>query len=43
VFVARSIPRENPIVHGLVDGAHAAFDALDEMRKHKLEKSAPDV
>jgi hypothetical protein len=37
VLVARSIPKDNPIVHGLVDGAHAAIDTVDVMRKRKLE------
>ena len=37
VLVARSIPKNNPIVHGLVDGAHAAVDMVDEMKKRKLE------
>jgi len=37
VLVARSIPKNNPIVHGLVDGANAAVDMVDEMRKRKLE------
>ena len=39
VLVARSIPANNPLVHGLVDGAHAALDMVDEMRKRKLEAS----
>ena len=30
-----AIPKDNPIVHGLVDGAHAAVDMVDEMRKRK--------
>jgi hypothetical protein len=37
VLVARSIPKNNPIVHGLVDGAHAAVDMVDEMKRRKLE------
>jgi hypothetical protein len=37
VLVARSVPKDNPLVHGLVDGAHAAVDMVDEMRKRKLE------
>jgi hypothetical protein len=37
VLVVRSIPKNNPIVHGLVDGAHAAVDMVDDMRKRKLE------
>ena len=37
VLVARSIPKNNPIVHGLIDGAHAAADMVEEMKKRKLE------
>ena len=37
VMVARSIPKNNPIVRGLVDGAHAAVDMVEEMKKRKLE------
>jgi hypothetical protein len=37
VLVARSIPKNNPIVHGLVDGAHAAIDMVEEMKRRKLE------
>ena len=37
MLVARSIPKNNPIVHGLVDGAHAAVDMVEEMKKRKLE------
>jgi hypothetical protein len=37
VLLARSVPKDNPIVHGLVDGAHAAVDMVEEMKKRKLE------
>ena len=40
VLVARTIPKNNPIVHGLIDGAHAAVDMVDEMKKRKLEGAA---
>src|SRR3954469_2091269 len=43
VLVARSIPKNNPIVHGLVDGTHAAIDMVDEMRKRKLEAHPGDA
>jgi hypothetical protein len=39
ILVARSISANNPLVHGLVDGAHAAVDTVDEMKKRKLEAS----
>jgi hypothetical protein len=32
MLVARAVPKENAIVHGLVDGARAAIDLVDEMR-----------
>jgi hypothetical protein len=44
VLVARSIPKNNPIVHGFVDGAHAAVDMVDEMKKRKLAaRDAPQA
>ena len=43
VLVARAIPKNNPIVHGLVDGAHAAVDMVDEMKKRKLEGAAGET
>jgi hypothetical protein len=36
VLLARSIPKNNPIVHGLVDGAHAAVGKVDEVKKRKI-------
>jgi hypothetical protein len=36
VLLARSIPKNNPIVHGLVDGARAAVDKVDEMKQTKI-------
>jgi hypothetical protein len=32
VMVARSIPKDNAAVHGLIDGAHAAMDMVEGMR-----------
>jgi hypothetical protein len=32
MLIARSIPRENAAVHGLIDGAHAAIDFVDQMK-----------
>jgi hypothetical protein len=34
-FVARSIPKDNALVHGLIDGAHAAMDMVEEMKSKK--------
>jgi hypothetical protein len=35
MFVAKSIPANNPIVLGLKDGARAAIDMVDEMKAAK--------
>ena len=32
VFIARSIPQNNPLVHGLHDGANAAKDMISEIK-----------
>lgn len=32
VLLARSIPQDNALVHGLVDGARAAIDMVEEMK-----------
>ena len=39
VLLAHSIPHDNALVHGLIDGAHAAKDMAAEM-KNKGEGSA---
>jgi hypothetical protein len=41
VFIARSIPSDNAIVHGLVDGAHAATDWVDELKHPHPRAEAP--
>ena len=30
VLLARAIPKENPLVHGLLDGAHAAMGKVED-------------
>jgi hypothetical protein len=40
VLIARSIPKNNAVVHGLIDGAQAAKDLVQEM-KSKSTSSAP--
>jgi hypothetical protein len=42
VLLARSVPKNNPLVHGFVDGAHAAIDMVDEMKKRKLESAGTE-
>jgi hypothetical protein len=39
-FIAKSIPVNNPLVTGMVDGARAANDWVDEL-KHREPKSLP--
>jgi hypothetical protein len=37
MLLAKSIPPHNAIVHGLVDGAHAANDLVSQMKNRRLE------
>lgn len=32
MVLARAVPKDNPIVHGFVDGARAAIDMVNEIR-----------
>ena len=41
VLLARSIPKDNPVVHGFVDGARAAIDMVNEMKGSALAPPAP--
>lgn len=41
VLVARAIPKENAAVHGLIDGARAAIDLINEMRAKSLSGDHP--
>jgi hypothetical protein len=41
VFLAKSIPADNAIVHGLVDGAHAATDWVHELKHSHQEAPSP--
>lgn len=41
VLVARAIPKDNAAVHGLIDGARAAMDLVDEMRAKPLSEEHP--
>jgi hypothetical protein len=43
VLVGRAIPKENAAVHGLIDGAHAAIDMVNEMRAKSLSAEHPDT
>jgi hypothetical protein len=40
VLLARPIRNCNPIVRGLVDGAHGAVDLVDEVKKRKIAAKA---
>jgi hypothetical protein len=37
MLLATSIPPNNAVVHGLVDGAHAASDLVSQMKSRRLE------
>ncbi len=36
MLIATSIPANNAVVHGLVDGAHAASDQVSQMKSRRL-------
>ncbi len=36
VLIARSIPSNNAIVHGFIDGARAATETVDQMKSRQL-------
>ncbi|MGZ3396333.1 MAG: hypothetical protein ACXVB2_19585, partial [Isosphaeraceae bacterium] len=42
-LVARAIPKENAAVHGLIDGARAAIDMVNDMRAKSLSAEHPDT
>ena len=42
VWVARSIPPDNPIVNGLAEGAKAAIDAVDQRKNPQLPAPAAE-
>ena len=44
VLLAKSIPANNAVVHGFVDGAQAAVDMLDQLKHQQLaaEPAAPN-
>jgi len=36
ILIARSIPANNTMVHGLLDGARAAIDTVDQLKSRRL-------
>jgi hypothetical protein len=40
VMIAKSIPANNAVVHGFVDGARAASDMVDQLKHRQLEPLA---
>lgn len=40
VFVAKSIPQDNPIVEGFIDGGRAALEALNEAKAAPVTSAA---
>ena len=43
VLVAKSLPADNALVHGLVDGARAAVDTVDQWKSSRAGSSLSDV
>jgi hypothetical protein len=43
VLLAKSIPADNALVHGFIDGAQAANDTVVQMKNRRLESSAVPV
>jgi hypothetical protein len=41
LLIARAIPTNNAVVHGLVDGARAAMDSLKESKTEPEPEAAP--
>lgn len=41
VLLARSVPQDNALVHGLIDGARAAMDMVDEMKVEGAASAPP--
>jgi hypothetical protein len=37
LLLARAVPKDNAVVHGLVDGARAAIDRVDEWQARRAE------
>ncbi len=42
VLIAKAIPADNAVVHGLIDGAMAASDAVDQWRSSRGGSSLAD-
>ncbi len=40
VLLAKSVPQDNAMIHGLVDGARAAIDLVEEM---KIKNESPQI
>ena len=43
LFVAQAVPKDNALVHGLVDGARAARDAVASARGEPAASVGPDA
>ena len=41
MLLARSVPRDNAVVHGFIDGAKAAVDMVDEMKGVPMDSQHP--
>jgi hypothetical protein len=40
VLLARAVPKDNPLVRGLIDGTHAAMRKTDELYRPAIESPA---
>ena len=43
VFVAKSLPQDNPVMEGFIDGGKAAVDAVNEAKGAKAGTSAGEM
>ena len=41
VLIAKSIPTNNAVVHGMVDGARAAADMVDQLKTRQVRPRSP--
>ncbi len=39
ILIARSIPANNTVVHGFLDGARAAIDMVDQLKRRRLSST----
>ena len=42
VLIAKSIPTDNAVVNGFVDGARAASDMVEQLKSRQIVSAAPE-